>query len=108
MKPVRPVNTLMADDCMLMKEALDEKNLPNTIDFVKDGKELMHYLYKKGKFTTQPIVIPGTSPWEREITHTYDVGVSSFICKPVKSDQLIEITQATGNYWFRTVTLPLQ
>jgi two-component system response regulator len=147
MKKLRPVNILMADDDpddrMLMKEALDENNLSNAIHFVEDGEELVHYLYKKGKFTTQPTFRPGlilldlnmpkidgrealkiiksdrdlrripviiltTSNSEWDITNTYDLGVNSFICKPVRFDQLIEIIRAIGNYWFGTVTLPLQ
>lgn len=129
------------DDRMLMKEALDENNLSNAIHFVEDGEELVHYLYKKGKFTTQPTFRPGlilldlnmpkidgrealkiiksdrdlrripviiltTSNSEWDITNTYDLGVNSFICKPVRFDQLIEIIRAIGSYWFGTVTLP--
>lgn len=63
MKKLRPVNILMADDDpddrMLMKQALEANNLVNTIHFVEDGEELMHYLYKSGKFTTAPTFRPG-------------------------------------------------
>ncbi len=48
-----------ADDRMLMKEALDINKLSNTIHFVEDGEELMHYLYKQGKFKTQTTFRPG-------------------------------------------------
>ena len=57
------INILMADDDpddrMLMKEALEENNLPNSIDFVEDGSELMDYLYKKGKFLLEKTIRPG-------------------------------------------------
>jgi CheY-like chemotaxis protein len=47
------------DDRMLMKEALEENNLPNTIDFVEDGSELMDYLYNKGRFLLEKTIRPG-------------------------------------------------
>jgi len=57
------INILMADDDpddrMLMKEALEENNLPNTIDFVEDGSELMDYLYNKGRFSQENTIRPG-------------------------------------------------
>ena len=57
------VNILMADDDpddrMLMKEALQENNLPNMLKFVEDGAELLDYLYKKGKFETEEAPMPG-------------------------------------------------
>ena len=60
---LKMINILMADDDpddrMLMKEALEENNLPNSIDFVEDGSELMDYLYKKGKFLLEKTIRPG-------------------------------------------------
>jgi CheY-like chemotaxis protein len=147
MKKLRPVNILMAeddpDDRILMQEALDENNMLNEIHFVEDGEQLIHYLYKRGKFTTLPTFRPGlilmdlnmpkidgrealrlikadkdlkripivvfsTSQSETDVTRSYDLGVNSFICKPVRFDQLIQIARDIGNYWFGTVTLPLQ
>ena len=43
--PFKTINILMADDDpddrMLMKEALEENKMPNVINFVQDGEELM-------------------------------------------------------------------
>jgi two-component system response regulator len=47
------------DDRVLMKEALEENELPNKITFVEDGAELMDYLYKKGKFLIEETIRPG-------------------------------------------------
>ena len=50
-----PVTILMADDdpddCMLAREALAESRLANELYFVKDGEELLDYLYHRGKYT---------------------------------------------------------
>jgi CheY-like chemotaxis protein len=41
------------DDCMLAHEALLESRLTNVLHFVKDGEELMDYLYHRGKYTPE-------------------------------------------------------
>jgi CheY-like chemotaxis protein len=49
------VTILMADDddddCMLTQEALAESRLANELHIVKDGEELMDYLYYRGRYT---------------------------------------------------------
>lgn len=51
------VTILMADDddddCLLAREALAESRLANKLYFVKDGEELMDYLYRRGKYVQQ-------------------------------------------------------
>ena len=54
MRPNIPVNILMADDDpddrMLAKMALTKSLLTNPLSFVKDGEELLDYLYHRGDF----------------------------------------------------------
>jgi CheY-like chemotaxis protein len=49
------VTILMADDddddCMLAREALAESRLANELYLVRDGEELMDYLYGRGKYS---------------------------------------------------------
>ena len=53
-KSGEPVVILMAeddpDDRLLSKDALEEAHLMNDLRFVKDGEELMDYLYQRGSF----------------------------------------------------------
>ncbi|MFH7030133.1 MAG: response regulator [Heteroscytonema crispum UTEX LB 1556] len=55
------VTILMADDddddCMLTQEALAESRLANELHIVKDGEELMDYLYRRGQY-----IDPKSSP----------------------------------------------
>ncbi len=48
------VTILMADDdeddCLLAREALVESRLANDLHIVRDGEELMDYLYQRGKY----------------------------------------------------------
>ncbi|MEM6752460.1 MAG: response regulator [Cyanobacteria bacterium P01_C01_bin.38] len=48
------------DDCMLASEALIESNLQHQLYVVKDGEELMDYLYRRGKYSnSENTVLPG-------------------------------------------------
>ena len=51
----KPITILMADDDeddrVLAKAALEECRLANDLHFVRDGEELMDYLYRRGKYT---------------------------------------------------------
>ena len=61
--PFKTINILMADDDpddrVLMKEALEENNLPSILNFVEDGEELMDYLHLRGRFTRGNTIMPG-------------------------------------------------
>ena len=39
------------DDCLMIKEALDESPLACDLYFVEDGEELMEYLHHRGKYS---------------------------------------------------------
>jgi DNA-binding NarL/FixJ family response regulator len=47
-----------------------------------------------------------TSKAEEDVLRTYDLGVSSFIVKPVSFDSLVEVMKALARYWFEIVELP--
>lgn len=73
-----------------------------------DGREALKIIKSDTDLKRIPVVIYTTSKSEDDVISTYDLGVNSFICKPVGYDQLVEIARQIGNYWFRIVTLPLQ
>lgn len=41
------------DDCMLTREALAESQLSHELYIVRDGEELMDYLYQRGSYTAK-------------------------------------------------------
>ncbi len=48
------------DDCLLTQDAWEESDGPHTIRFVRDGAELLDYLYHRGKFSdTDDYPLPG-------------------------------------------------
>ena len=53
-----------------------------------------------------PVVVFTTSKAEEDIYKTYELGVSSFITKPVTFSSLIDVMKTLGKYWFDIVVLP--
>jgi len=48
------------DDCLLTQDAWEESGSPQTLRFVRDGVELLDYLYHRGKFSdTDDYPLPG-------------------------------------------------
>lgn len=53
-----------------------------------------------------PVVLLTTSSAEEDIFRGYDLGVNSFITKPVTFDGLVQAMRALGQYWLEIVDLP--
>jgi CheY-like chemotaxis protein len=129
---------------MMIKEALEESRLINTLQFVEDGEELMDYLYRRGRYAALPawslpglilldlnmprkdgrealaeikndpelrkipVVVLTTSKAEEDIFRTYDLGVNSYISKPVTFEALVDVMKGLGKYWIEIVELPIK
>jgi len=72
----------------------------------KDGREALEEIKSNDLLRRIPVVILTTSKAEEDILKTYDLGVNSFITKPVTFDGLVELMQLLGRYWFEIVELP--
>jgi len=72
----------------------------------KDGREALREIKDDPKLRIIPIVVLTTSRADEDVLRTYDLGVSSFITKPVTFDSLVEIMKTLGKYWFEIVELP--
>ena len=129
------------DDQLMAKEAFEENQMLNPLQFVSDGEQLMDYLRQRGQYNASnaprpglilldlnmpkkdgrealleikadpnlrriPVVILTTSKSDEDILKSYDLGVSSFITKPVKFNDLVTVTREIGRYWFGIVVLP--
>lgn len=71
-----------------------------------DGREALREIKSDPKLRNIPVVVFTTSKAEEDIYRSYQLGVNSFITKPVKFDNLIHVMQALGKYWFEIVELP--
>lgn len=71
-----------------------------------DGREALKVI--KGDKTLQdiPIVVLSTSRLDQDIIRSYQLGVNSFITKPVTFTGLVEAMNVLGRYWLEIVELP--
>jgi CheY-like chemotaxis protein len=72
----------------------------------KDGRQALKEIKADPSLRLIPIVVLTTSKAEEDILRSYDLGVNSFIIKPVTFDQLIDIMKTLTKYWFEIVELP--
>ena len=72
----------------------------------KDGREALREIKSDPRLRAIPIVALTTSKSEEDVVRTYNLGVNSYITKPVRFSALVEVMQAIGKYWFEIVELP--
>jgi len=72
----------------------------------KDGRAALKEIRADEKLRRIPIVVLTTSKSEEDILRTYNLGVNSFITKPVTFDKLVELAEVIGKYWIEIVALP--
>jgi CheY-like chemotaxis protein len=72
----------------------------------KDGREALAEIKANADLRKIPVIVLTTSKAEEDIFRTYDLGVSSFIAKPVTFAGLVEAMRVLSQYWFEIVELP--
>ncbi len=72
----------------------------------KDGRECLLEIKQNPLLRKIPIIVFTTSNLPEDIAKTYDLGVNSYINKPVDFKELINIFSQLSTYWFQTVKLP--
>ena len=71
-----------------------------------DGREALAKLKQNPAYRRIPVVVLTTSKTEEDIYRTYDLGVNSFISKPISFDGLVAVMTELGRYWLEMVELP--
>jgi CheY-like chemotaxis protein len=64
-----------------------------------DGLEVLRQVKADARTRTIPIVVLTSSNEERDIVETYQLGVNSYITKPVDFGQFTESVRQIGMYW---------
>jgi CheY-like chemotaxis protein len=72
----------------------------------KDGREALAEVKADPSLRHIPVVVLTTSNAETDVVRTYDLGVNSYITKPVTFDGLVNVMRTLANYWFKIVLLP--
>jgi len=89
------------DDIPLPGIILLDLNMPK-----KDGRTALKEIREDPKLHKIPIIVLTTSKSEEDILKTYDLGVNSFITKPVTFDRLVEVVRVLRKYWIEIVAIP--
>ena len=73
----------------------------------KDGREALREIKSDPVLRRYPVVVLTTSHAEEDIVRSYELGVNSFISKPVTFPGLLDAVRVLGRYWFEIVELPV-
>ena len=71
-----------------------------------DGREALKSIKEDASLRDIPIVVLSTSRLDEDIIRSYQLGVNSFITKPVTFSGLVEAMNVLGRYWLEIVELP--
>jgi len=72
----------------------------------KDGREALGEIKADSGLRQIPIVVLTTSKADEDILRSYELGVNSYITKPVTFDELVGVIKVFGQYWLEIVELP--
>ena len=64
-----------------------------------DGKEVLRTIKNDPDKKTIPVVVLTSSEEERDIMESYQLGVNSYIVKPVDFDKFVDAVRELGLYW---------
>lgn len=123
------------NDAELAIRALKKNNVSNSIVWVKDGEEAIHYLFGEGEYSKRninnkpkivlldlklpkidgievlqkirsnqltkklPVVMLTSSNEEKDIVKSYDLGVNSYVVKPLDFNDFAKSISDIGLYW---------
>lgn len=71
-----------------------------------DGREALAAIKADPGLRSIPVVVLTTSKAEEDVIRSYDLGVNSFITKPVTFLGLVEVMKVFSRYWMEIVDLP--
>lgn len=72
-----------------------------------DGIEVLQKIKGDRKLKLIPVVVLTSSKEESDVIKSYDLGVNSYIRKPVDFDQFVETVKQIGFYWLLINEQPL-
>lgn len=82
------------DSTEFPRVVLLDLNLPKV-----SGLEVLQKMRAEERTRTIPVVVLTSSREEQDIIHSYDLGVNSYMAKPVDFEQFTEVVRHLGYYW---------
>lgn len=71
-----------------------------------DGLEVLRHIKADPRTRTIPVVMLTSSREERDMVESYQLGVNSYIVKPVDFEQFSEVARMLGLYWMLLNEVP--
>ena len=66
------------------------------------GLDVLRWIRAHREFKSLVVVILSSSPLRNDVDLAYDIGVNSFIVKPLTADQMTNIARLIKQYWLET------
>ena len=90
---------------------LTEHRLPNLIILdlklpIMGGIEILEKIRSTDETRHIPVVVLTSSDEARDIERCYQLGVNSYVAKPVDFEKFVESVKRIGNYWLETNRMP--
>lgn len=73
-----------------------------------DGIEVLREIKKNERTRRIPVVVMTSSEEDRDVAASYDLGVNSYVVKPVDFDALADVAGRAGYYWLAINRAPRQ
>lgn len=71
-----------------------------------DGRAVLGQIKIDPELRQIPVVILTTSSSDEDVVRSYELGVNSYVPKPVHMDDFVKAIQQLEHYWFELVILP--
>jgi CheY-like chemotaxis protein len=88
------IELLLGENAIQPQVVLLDLKLPKM-----DGLEVLRRIRTSDLTRTQPVVVLTSSDEERDVIRSYQLGVNSYIRKPVNFNDFAEATRQLGMYW---------
>lgn len=73
-----------------------------------DGIEVLKAIKADERTRRIPVVVMTSSQEEKDVAQSYDLGVNSYVVKPVDFNALVELARQAGYYWLAINRTPTQ
>lgn len=71
-----------------------------------DGRTALLHMKTDPELRRIPVIVLTTSNAEEDIEQTYELGVSAFVTKPSRLEEMKDLVQSLNDYWMRFVAVP--